>query len=850
MGDDGFLGAGVDSQEKLAGALRQLRRRHARWNCDTKLTYRELAAKSGYAHGVIGDYFSGKILPPTDRLDVLAHLLGATEDERRMLATARDWIEERRRRRREPAPRQPRTADAAARRTLPRDIAAFTGRETELHELERMAVPAQEAGICVIGGMAGVGKTALGVHAAHRLAARFPDGHFFLPLHAHTPGQQPVAPADALASLLLTTGVSAGSIPPGLEPRAAMWRDYLADKRVLLLLDDAAGHEQVRPLLPGTARSLVLVTSRRRLAALEDARTISLGPLSPGEAVKLLIRLAARDGLSPDDSAMAQITALCGYLPLAVAMLGRQLHHHPTWSAASLAADLSAAHDHRLDLLYTENVSVAAAFDLSYRDLEPAEQQMFRRLSLNPGNDMDAYAAAALDGIGLAAARRRLEALYDHHLLIETAPRRYRLHDLIREHARALAAADQKADRDAATERLLNYYLHTLCAASPHVARRQPQITVEPPLAWPELPDRPAAMAWLDAERLNLHAAADYAIASGRPAYTIAISGVMHGYLCGQGHWDQALVLHRTALDATRQSDDLAAEPRALIGLSIIQRLTGDTPAALSGLARALDLSRTLGDRPMEAAALNELGVTQHLAGNPAAVTTLSEALLVFQDLDDQSGEAAALNDLALAQLETGQIEAAGLGLARALDLHRRLADTFWEANALNNIGVAQRLQGDYQAATASHAQALQLYRDLGGVLGQANALHNTGIVQHLTGDYAGAVTSCAQALRLYRDLGDRQGEAKALNSLGEAELALAAAADATACHEQARQIAVTIGVPLEEARAQEGIGRSHLYQGRPAEASLWLHQALDLYKEIGSPHAARVAATLRDHHL
>ena len=258
MGDDGFPGPGIDSQEKFAGALRQLRRRHARRNCDTTLTYRELAAKSGYAHGVIGDYFSGKILPPTDRLDVLAHLLGASGDERRMLATARDWIEERRRRRREPAPRQPRAADAAVRRTLPRDIAVFTGRETELHELEGMAVPGQQAGMCVIGGMAGIGKTALAVHAAHRLAARFPDGHFFLPLHAHTSGQQPVAPADALASLLLTTGVSAGSIPPGLEPRAAMWRDYLAGKRVLLLLDDAAGHEQVRPLLPGTGRSLVL----------------------------------------------------------------------------------------------------------------------------------------------------------------------------------------------------------------------------------------------------------------------------------------------------------------------------------------------------------------------------------------------------------------------------------------------------------------------------------------------------------------------------------------------------------------------------------------------------------------
>ena len=223
-------------------------------------------------------------------------------------------------------------------------------------------------GIHAIGGMAGVGKTALAVHAAHRLAARFPAGQIFLPLHGHTPGQQPVDPADALASLLLTAGVPAGQIPPGLEARMALWRDRLAEQQLLLILDDAAGSEQVRPLLPGAGGSLVLVTSRRHLSALEDATAISLDTLPPEEAAGLLVRLAGRAGLSPDDPAVGEITRLCGYLPLAIGMVARQLHHHPAWSAAGRAAELAAAVD-RLELMATENLSVAAAFDLSYADL-------------------------------------------------------------------------------------------------------------------------------------------------------------------------------------------------------------------------------------------------------------------------------------------------------------------------------------------------------------------------------------------------------------------------------------------------------------------------------------------------
>ena len=275
---------------------------------------------------------------------------------------------------------------AAATRTLPRDIGSFTGREAELSRLLAAlsgAAGRRLAGIYAIDGMAGVGKTTLAVHVAHRLAGRFPDGQFFVPLHAHTAGQRPVDPADALASLLLTAGVAAQHIPPDLEARAALWRDQVAGKKILLVLDDAAGHEQVRPLLPGIAGSLVLITSRRRLTALEDATVLSIDTLNPADAAALLSRLADRPDLGPDAGATAEIARLCGYLPLAIGMLGRQLRHHPARSGPEVAADLAAARD-RLAVMRAENLSVAAAFDLSYQELTADQQRLFRQLGLVP----------------------------------------------------------------------------------------------------------------------------------------------------------------------------------------------------------------------------------------------------------------------------------------------------------------------------------------------------------------------------------------------------------------------------------------------------------------------------------
>ena len=587
---------------------------------------------------------------------------------------------------------------AAATRTLPRDVASFTGRGAELTQLlgaiDDLAADGGVVGIHAIGGMAGIGKTAFAVHAAHRLAPRFPAGQIFLPLHGHTPGQRPVDPADALASLLLTAGVAAAQIPPGLETRMALWRDWLAGRQLLLVLDDAAGSEQVRPLLPGSGGCLVLVTSRRHLTALDDARTISLDTLPPGDAAALLVRLAARAGLSPADPAVAEIAGLCGYLPLAIGMVARQLHHHPAWSLGRRAAELAAAVD-RLELMATENLSVAAAFNMSYADLTGEQQRLFRRLGLHPGADIDAYAAAALDGTDLPAARRGVEALYDQYLLTELAQGRYRLHDLIREHARALAdRLDPDHDRDGATARLLDYYQHAAARADALIARQTHPAPASAdgavPAAVPALAGREQALAWARAERASLLACLDHATGTGQHTRVIALTAGLAGLLRRDGHWADAITRHTAAIQAARH----------------------------------------LGDRLGQAGALNDLGDVRWLTGDyPAAAQALEQALGIYRDLGDRLGQANALSNLGAARRSMGDYPAAARAEEQALGIYRDLGDRLGQAFALRHLGYVRRMTGDYPAAVQALEQALGIYRDLGDRLGQATALSYLGDV-------------------------------------------------------------------------------------------------------------------------
>ena len=835
----------------FAELLRQLR-------AEAGLTQEELAEVAGLSPRSVSDLERGiHRTAHKDTAGQLAGALGLAEPSRALFVAAA--------RGRGPAADVlaaggggPGAFAAAATRALPRDVAAFTGRQAELARLmggiDALAAAGGVVGIHAVGGMAGVGKTTFAVHAAHRLAGAFPDGQFFLPLHAHTAGHRPVDPADALASLLLTAGVAAAQIPPGLDARAGRWRDQVADKKILLLLDDAAGHEQVRPLLPGSAGSLVLVTSRRRLTALQDATVISLDTLPPVDAAELLAQLAGRPDLGSATGPGGEITRLCGYLPLAVGMLASQLRHHPAWPAAGLAADLAATKD-RLALMHAENLSVAAAFDLSYADLTAGPQRLFRRLGLVPGPSFDRYAAAALDGTSAGEARRHLSELYDQHLIIELAPGRYELHDLLREHARALAAAGDPAGSGAAAGRLLDYYLHTVLAAGRHIPTWATAHRRRPDVCWPgDAPDLSTlgrAAAWLEAERPNLRAAVGYAAGSGRQLHAMQIPAAMGGFHHARGHWDQAAALYQTALTAARQAGDQPGQAGTLHDLGVMGKLTGDYTAATASLAQAVALYGRIGDRAGQAYALCQQGTVQRWTGNySAALASLEQALELARGSDDQRAEACALQLLSAAQLETGDYLAPAVNLARALDLYRSLGHRQGQAQTLRFLGKLFTRTGDYPAAGAKIRQALEIFGDLGDRPYQAWTLNDLGMVQQLTGDYPAAAASHQHALELLRDLGEPLGQAEALNHLGELLLRTSAAGPARDQHIRALAIARDLGASPEQARALEGIGNSHLHDGNPGQAAEYLRQALAIYQRIGAPAAQRVQETLQRHRL
>jgi len=863
--------------DTFAGLLRELRKR-------ASLTQQELADAAGVSLRTVSDLERGAASTP--QKDTVRLLAGAL----RLLGPERGQFEAAARGR--PLPAAP-LAALAATRSLPRDVASFTGRQRELEQLAKAAsTVGGVVGIHAIGGMAGVGKTAFAVHAAHQLAGRFPGGQVFLLLHGHTPGRPPVAPADALASLLLAIGVPPARVPPGLEARSALWRDRVADRPLLLVLDDAASSDQVRPVLPGGGGSLVLVTSRRHLSALDDSTAISLDTLPPGEAAALLVRLAGRTGLSAGDPGVAEINRLCGYLPLAIGMVARQLRHHAAWSAAGRAAELASTRD-RLRLMETENLSVAAAFDLSYATLTDDQQRLFRRIGLHPGADIDAYAAAALDGSSPPAARRGLEALYDQYLLTEPAQGRYRPHDLIREHARALAGRlDPQQDRDAATSRLLDYYQQAAAVANVHINRRPgpgPGVGSAGAAVLPVLPalaDQEQALAWARAERASLLACLDHADRTGQRPRVIALTAGVSGLLLHDGPWADAVDRHTAAIEAAQQLGDRLSQANALIDRGQMLELVDDFPAAAAALRDALGLYRELGDRLGQANAFNRLGgVLPHTGDYPAAVQATTAALGLYRELADRRGQAQALNYLGMVLRLTGDYRGSGQAMDEALGLYRELGDrtgearvrydlgTIWQktgdypaaahafeeafgtyrdlghrlgqANVLTRLGTVRRLTGNLPAAARILAEALGLYRDLGNRRGQANALNHLATVLRLTGDFPAAARALAEALDTYRDIGDRGGEVMALNERGALHRVSGELPLARDCHQHSLGLSREIASAWDEAHALAGLGRCAADAGDAVGAQALLRQALEIFQQIGAAEVPDLVAEI-----
>lgn len=720
---------------------------------------------------------------------------------------------------------------AAVLRTLPRDVAGFTNRQHEIDQILRdVARDEPVMPVRTIDGMPGVGKTAFAIHVGHLLAQHFPDGQLFLNLNGHTPGREPVGPAEALASLLLADGVAPQKIPNSddawaeVEARAAMWRTRVADRRMLLILDNAATYTQVEPLLPGGARSLVLITSRRRLVA-PDAASLPMRALSATNAAALFTRLADRGEL--DRAAVDQLVAACGALPLALSLLAARLRHHPAWSLEHVTQRLRAAH-HRLQEIQAGERAVAAAFDLSYQDLPPARQRFFRRLSRFPGVDVDEEAAAALGDVPLTQARSELEALYGDHLLDETEHGRYRFHDLVRDYGRSLGDDDDQ-DGTMSIERLAQHYLTTIGAANTYIGRGSTTTTTT------RFDSLPAATAWLDAERANILACVEECVQQGRHALVVRLAAAMAPYLRHAGPWDQAADLHRTAITAARRIGDRDAEADATASLGMVQRLMAQYRVAVDTLGEALRVYRDTGNRDGQAFVLNQLGIVHYLtAAYEQAAQAQSEALEMCRATGDLLGQANALADLGMVRRMTGDLAGSAVASTEALETYRRIGDRYGEANALRDLGLVRALTGDHADAERHAREALAIYTQIGDPVHQAYALNELGVVRRLQDDLDGAGAAHEEALAKYTELGDRFGEANAVRHLGVLHRLRG---DRTAAAE-AQERAVAIYTELESrgglAAATAELGVLYQLAGDLADARDALDRAAAWYAELG----------------
>jgi DNA-binding SARP family transcriptional activator/tetratricopeptide (TPR) repeat protein len=723
--------------------------------------------------------------------------------------------------------------------TLPPETMAFVGRSEELGVLA--GEHGDDLRVCVIEGMPGVGKTSLAVHAARVVSEQYPDGMFYLNFHSHDPGCSALEPAEALHRLLRMLTVPATQIPENIGERAALWRAQLSRLRAVVILDDAARHGQIRPLLPVAGRCLILITARRRLPGLEGARVLTLDMLSPEDAVMLFTRIAgparARDA---DEVAIA--VGLCGRLPLAIQLTAGRLAQGYPPKLTDLVEELS-HFPARLGGKGAASPEVMSAFDLSYRALEPYHQRFFRRLGMSPCAQLSLQAAAALGGGTLAEAEKAVAALLDHHLLAPAAPAgQYRFHDLIREYA-AMRAANDDPEREhrQAVGRLLDYYMHTADQADRvlHPYRRRMPVLVTPPqAASPALGTQEDAAGWLESEWRNILQVAQYAGGHEWKRQCADLTHVLAGFAEVNAYWDEAIAAHTLALQACRDLADPARIAQASLELSVVSQQTGRHETTLTLAEEAAAIYRLLADRRGEAEALDQMGIAnQRAARSREALAYFYEARILYSDAADQHGVANTLSHSGIACWHLGRYPDAMGHLRDALSLYREVGDRRGEAKTLSNLGRMQLFSGYHRDALKNYQKSLEIFTEIGGAQNQAILYHNIGSVYHYKGSYEAALAAYRRALTMYRGIGDLPDEASALNGIGAIYQSAECYDEALIHHQKARLIAEEIGNLSEQVIALRGIADVQRGSGRYGEALDHYHAALRLAREIGDPY-------------
>ncbi|MEU7856216.1 BTAD domain-containing putative transcriptional regulator [Nonomuraea sp. NPDC049141] len=646
---------------------------------------------------------------------------------------------------------------------LPPDIAASAGRADQLRTLdEHLAGTASAAPILVISGTAGVGKTTLAVHWAHRVRARFPDGHLHVNLRGFDETTSQVTPAQALRCLLSALHVSPERVPADFDAQVALYRSLLAGQRMLIVLDNARDAGHVRPLLPASPGCLALITSRHRLTGLvtaEGAYPIALGLLSTGEARELLARRLGDHRLAAEPQAVARVVEHCAGLPLALSIVAAHVATAPSLTLSALADQAERMRD-TLEAFATGDraTDLRTVFSWSYQALVPAAARLFRLLGLHAAPDLSAAAAAALAGISPREATPLLAELVRAHLIVEPVPGRYAFHDLLRVYARELAGElDGEPDRRAALGRMIGYHLHSAHAAAllldPNRATFEPPPV--PPGVTPEHPsDHDAGFAWLAAEREVLIALTGQAARTGFDRSACHLAWALTDFLnrCGRRH--DSVSVQRIALDAaTRQNDpyarahacrslakalarlgrsdeahtqyeraraefaaigDDAGQARCHRGLAVLHQRQGRLPDALDHCLQACELIRKTSDTVQLARALNALGWCQALLGkHREALVHCEEALRLQRGQADPPAEAGTWDSLGYIHRHLGDFVHSASCYQRAVDLNHALGDRPCEADALDALGDTHHAAGDHHAATAAWREALAIYDSL-----------------------------------------------------------------------------------------------------------------------------------------
>jgi tetratricopeptide (TPR) repeat protein/transcriptional regulator with XRE-family HTH domain len=740
-------------------------------------------------------------------------------------------------------------------------VAGLQGREgvqgvAGLQGRERVEGVAGPVVVSAVSGTAGAGKTALAVHWAHRVAGDFPDGQLYVNLRGYDP-EQPVPAAEALEGFLGALGLPGQHIPPGEAARAARYRSLLTGRRVLVVLDNAATEEQVRPLLPGSPTAMVVVTSRDSLPGLvarDGARRLDLDLMPADDAVSLLRALIGAR-VDADPAAAQALAGLCARLPLALRVAAELAASHPDRPLADLVEELAdeGGRLDRLDAGGDPRGAVASVLSWSGRHLSADATGLFRRLGLHPGQDWDQYAAAALAGTTLGRARALLATLARTHLIQPAgrAPGRYGLHDLLRAYAAGQAAEhDGEEAGRAALTRLFDYYLAACIAAMDRLALDEPQHRPAPPpvsTPVPQFADPAAARSWLDAELATLVAVAAHTAEHGWPEHTIRLARALQRYLDGV-HDSAGLAICGHALQAARACGDRGAQASTLTILGVIYGRQGRYPQATECHQEALVLATQTGDRLTQGWALGNLALIHEQQGRyPQAASLGRRALAIYRALGDTTGEAITLSNLGLVCLRQGRYPQAARHMRQAIGLYRRIGHRFGEVIALTNLGEVSYRQGDGERAAEHQLAALALARELGSRRVEAWALTRLAKVRGRQGRHDEAADGHRRALELFREVGDRDGEAEALNGTGETQLATGQLDRARASHHAALLLTRQTGDRHEQARALTQLGRIYQRQGQPDRAARHLREALGLYREVGDPRGAAEALRLAE---